>query len=436
MKVLILLILYLSLFFISAKYLKMKNDEKDNLIILLTILFALSFNLSLGFEQFLDDEHSVGRVHSGFIAIVACFVIFFNKRMFQLRKEWIFILPLFIISLYDLFFRVDDYVRFLTITHTYISILLLYLIFKGIDKFDINRILNGFNYLAIFNGILSIAQYVTGKKLLLGNFNDSIIYTEGLVVTKRAVGLAGTNNSAGTFAALLVAVTLYNVAKRKDKLSIISLVLTLIAAILTLTRSAYGAILVELMIFIAVIIYKNRDKFYRYIKFVVIGTILVVLGLFFSRNLIYQKLFLERGDTTSSRFTQYERTFNNIVPDHFLFGIGSGQYRTYLLKHFSIRDIDIHSQYLNVLVESGFIIFVLFVILNLALVIKIVTSNCDWILKTITACIFIANLMCANFTPSQYYYLNNIIYFLIMFAIYFEARKFPKETKFFGLEKS
>ncbi|PAD33575.1 hypothetical protein CHH56_19095, partial [Terribacillus saccharophilus] len=67
-----------------------------------------------------------------------------------------------------------------------------------------------FNFISIFNSLLSLAQLVTKKKLLIGGFNDSILYTEGAIDSLRVTGIAGTNNAAGNFSALLVCITLFN----------------------------------------------------------------------------------------------------------------------------------------------------------------------------------------------------------------------------------
>lgn len=420
MKVIVLFLIYFLLFLLITFFVKKK--EKYKLVIFLIILLSISFNPSLGKEQFLNNEYNIFRIHSGFIAIFACFLVLLNKKMITLGREWLFFVSFIIISLFDVVFRVSDYVSYLTIFHTYLSIFLLYLIFKSLNQININSILYAFNYLAIVNGILSVAQYITGKKLLIGNINESILYTEGLVIAKRAIGVAGTNNAAGTFAALLFGVVLYNVTKRKDLLSIISLILTLLAAILTLTRISYVAIIIEMVIFGILTINKNKKKIYEKVIFISFISPIVLVFLFYIRMIIYQKLFAERGNTTSSRFDQYERIFDNLFPDNLIFGIGSGQYKSYMLTQFNFRDIDIHSQYLNILVESGIIFFILFVILNFTLSIKIIKSNCDKHLKILTILIFVSNLLCANFNPNQYYYLNNIVYFMILFSIYFKSK--------------
>lgn len=56
---------------------------------------------------------------------------------------------------------------------------------------------------------------LTKKTLLIGSFSESILYTEGIVDSNRAVGIAGSNNSAGNLGALLFIIALFNLYKKR-----------------------------------------------------------------------------------------------------------------------------------------------------------------------------------------------------------------------------
>jgi O-antigen ligase len=161
-------------------------------------------------------------------------------------------------------------------------------------------------------------------------------------------------------------------------------------------------------------------------KKIIVVIFQAVLGLFaiimFSSKII-NKLFIERGDTQEDRFLQFDIVKKYIINDHWLFGIGTGQYRDYLYKNYSIFGPDIHSQYLNVMAENGIFIFILFVLFNCWIIEKIISSNTGRLLKILGVALFIGNFVCSNFNPNQYYYLNNILYYLVMLTIAFYSKK-------------
>lgn len=393
------------------------GKEKYKNIILLMILFIFTFNPSLGHEQNLLNEINPIRINTITIAIFTCLLFLINKKTFQIGKEIYFFLPLFISFIFDLIVRVDDYYKYFSITFTYLSVWLLFLIVKSIKKLPVEKILIGINTLALINAILSILQYVTGLRLLLGSFNGTILYTEGAEVTARAVGLAGTNNSAGNFGAILFGVVLYNFIKKKSFFNALILILTTVASVLTFTRIGYVSILLQLIIFYLFSKSKTRKQSFFKVIFTCLATPVLAFILYLSSDEIIQKLFTERGNTESARFTQFNLAFDNIISKDFWFGIGTGQYRAYLYNTFGVLDIDLHSQYLNVLAENGFVIFCLFVWFNLWLFVRALKNNPDRSLKLLIVSLFFGNLICSNFNPNAHYYLVNVLYFLLMFVL-------------------
>jgi O-antigen ligase len=319
--------------------------------------------------------------------------------------------------------RISDYIHFAMLVITYISIYILILIFKSIDTINVDRIYYSINYLAIFNGVLGIAQYITGKSLLIGDFNSSILYTTATnIETIRSVGLAGTNNAAGNFGALLFGIVFYNCLTKKSFFSILALGITLTFSILTLTRIGYIAIIVQIIIvFLFYYPKTRRGTHLKIILFTFSISTLIIFALIFSTSII-NKIITERGNTELARFIQYDRIFKFIISKHPFAGIGTGQYKEYMLSNFGIYDIDIHSQYLNILAENGLIFFMSFFILNLYILIRVLRSNLDSKLKILGLSLFIANFICSNFNPNQYYYINNVFYYLLLFCIYFKAK--------------
>ncbi|WP_366247707.1 O-antigen ligase family protein [Terribacillus aidingensis] len=409
----LLMLLFFGSIFLFSKFLFVGDDKYKNIIILM-ILFIFTFNPSLGNEQYLLNETNPVRINTITYAIFACLLFVVNKHTFTFSKETLFFLPLFISFILDLSLRVEDFYKYYSIVFTYISVLMLYLIIKSIKYLPVEKILKGVTVLALINAILSILQYITGLRLLLGSFNGSILYTEGAEAASRAVGLAGTNNSAGNFGAILFGVVLYNFIKRKSFFNVLVLCLTTIASVLTFTRIGYVSIAVQIIIFFLFSKAKKRSQTYFKIIFTCFFAPIAAFILFVFLDEIIQKLFTERGDTQSARFTQFNLAFDRVISNDFWFGVGTGQYRAFLYERFGILDIDLHSQYLNILAENGFIIFGLFVWFNIWLFIRALKNNPDRHLKLLVISIFVGNLICSNFNPNAHYYLINVLYFLLM----------------------
>ncbi|MEK6461150.1 O-antigen ligase family protein [Heyndrickxia faecalis] len=422
MKIVILFALYVILY-ISCRLILKQKDKNTNLTLVL-LLFCLSFNLSISYNQYLQGEILYISFHSVFIALIVCLLFSFNKRSLRFGIESIYLFVAMINFIVESYFKISDYVNFMRIVMTFTSFLIIIMIYKSISSININKILYSINYVAIFNSILGIAQYITGKQLLLGSFNTPILYTEGAVDTNRAVGIAASNNSGGNFGALVFGVILYNCFSSNRKLSWVALFLTLIFSALTLTRIGMVGIVFEILIFYLAYSPKNRKE--QKLKLIsgYIGMVIIMLLLVFFRHDIYNALFIERGNTTSSRFMQYERIYHYILSNKLLFGIGDGQYRNYMYSTYHILDLQIHSQYLNVLAEQGLFLFLLFVLFNIFIFARIVMSRkISKNLKVLSIMIFTANFICSNFNPNQYYYLNNVLYYIIMFGVFFYSKQ-------------
>lgn len=427
LKILVVFLLYFVLFFIVNK--RFIKEKKDKNIILLLSLLIFNFNLSIGYNQFLVGQQLHVYIPAISIAlfICACFVVK-PQEIFSRKENREYYFLIFVMLLFPLsnVLEIVDYANYFRVSFVYYAMILILFIYIGIKEIDISKILYSINYLALFNALLSFAQYLTGKQLLLGSINSSIIYTEGIVDIKRVVGLAGSNNSAGNFGALLFGVVLYNCLKSKDLLSWLTLFLTSIFSILTLTRIGYVAIAIEIIV--AFFMYIPRNKLETKLKkwIFILGLGLLCITTFLLKNKIISVLFTDRGNTADERFRQYNTVFKYILHDHILFGIGNGQYRTYIYEQsdHKIVDIPIHSQYLNVLAENGIFLFTLFVLLNAYLIYTtFVYCKKQNLLKMLVVLLSISNFICSNFNPNQYYFLTNVVYYLLMFGIMFYSKK-------------
>lgn len=394
-------------------------------VILVLVFFIFNFNISTGYQQIVANQLIDQRLSSIFIALIICLVFTVNKNTFKLKAWSLYLLSLVIVYFtLEFVIRIADKVNYTELIITYSSIIILILIFKSLSNINIVKILYSINYIAILNGLLGIAQFITGKSLLIGNFNDSIVYQgETHIETIRTVGFSGTNNAAGNFGALLFGVVLYNCVKKRTPLSIVALLLTLLFSIFTFTRIGYVAGLIEIIL--AITLYRTRKRKTSYLKLAVTVLacfVLIIVGLTYSSDII-DKVFTERGNTQLARFVQYDLVYRDVIKNNWIMGIGTGQYQNFMYSNYGIYDIHIHSQYLNFFAENGILVLVLFIWFNIYVLIKILLANISAELKSLSFSLFIANLICSNFNPNQYYYINNILYYLLLLGIFFYTQK-------------
>lgn len=388
-------------------------------LILLTLCVPISIMTS--YED--NVSHSYLYISSTVIIIAAIFIINISKSILEFSWEDIF----FILLMADIVFMVFsvwilNHVNFINLSITYISIYFIYLIYKSFNKTYESyeqKIFNCFTYLAIFNGIFGIVQYITNKKLIYGRFNENIMYTEGLVKVKRAVGIAMTNNAGGNLSAILFTVVLYNYIVNRRKRDLAAVILTGIFSILTLTRIAYVAIFLSVVIYIFSYNWKSVRLTTKKLAAILSGALAAVILLALSWNRIYETLFVNRGNTQGYRFIQYGNVTKYILPHvEALKGVGLGQYRNYIYYYYKVSDIDLHTQYLNVLIEQGWLIFILFTAFNIYILVKALKASDTAVKKAFAISLFAVNLICSNFNPNQYYYVNNVVYYLLMFNFY------------------
>ena len=416
----IVFIAYNILFFLYRIFFK---KEKSDLLLLfpLVVLFAVNINF-FGFRYVIVGEQLSYTINSLVVYILLLFLYSINRNLkFDLLYLY-FIIKLgygcLQIASPSIFF---NYPKFFIMYITDLTLFLLFFAIHNFKNINVDKIIYNINYLALFHGILSIIQFITKKSFLLTNWDGNLLYTEGVVDTFRTFGLAGSNNAAGNFGALLFIVIFFNFKRRGDLFSRLCLFLTIIATALSQTRIGIIGIIVGVVTYAILNIFKERKIKLSYNKvYLFLASFFVILLFFYiSYDEIYQQLFLNRGDTASSRFIQFERVFNYALQNHINFGIGLGQWRTYLYYSYSIVDLYIHSHYLSILAEQGILIFSLFVFANFYLLFKIVKkSSLDIFYKFLATCLFVVNIVCSNFNPNQLYFVNVITYYYIMFALY------------------
>ncbi|WP_394896247.1 hypothetical protein, partial [Clostridium baratii] len=241
-------------------------------IIFITILVPISINTGFMCNQY--DGIAILRIPMVFATLLGITIGLIGFKR-SIEKDCLNKLMI-IIMLYT-FIQViiaKDFVKYSNFIFLYGSIIMLLSIMKKIE-INAQSILDVINVVAIYNGILSIFQYITECKLLPGVWNENIYFSEGANMVKRVVGVVGTNNAAGNFGALLFVIVLYNIIKKRRIIDFIALFCTSIFSILTLTRIGYLAIGVSILIFYFFSNWKKRNGLIVKYFLIIIGIIVV-----------------------------------------------------------------------------------------------------------------------------------------------------------------
>ncbi len=422
--IVILILMFFSILYLNKLFWKKEYSYYNIIMILLFICLGLNIKVANNIQSFFDEGNIIYvPVVVFIIATVGIVRIRFNSIKFKL-DEFILICILLSILLSYMNGQINDIFKFCSIVVLYLSIFFIGFMYKNLNEYDVERVLNAFSYMAIFNGILGILQYITNKKLLIGAFNDNIFYSQDAGSVKRAVGLAFSNNAGGNLGAILFCIVLFNYLRTKMKIHLLAVILNGIFLALTLTRLGYLAAIAETVLFFLFSKWNSISRIIKKISFVLFGTCSALIIALIYGEKIYNTLFIQRGDTQMSRAIQYQNVFQNIIAKNtFWNGIGVGQYRYYSYYNLGIPDIDIHSQYVSVLTEQGVFIFILFIILNLY-ILKMALANAQQKLeKVFIVSLFIGNLICCNFNPNEYYLVNNLLYYLLMYCYVYKKRK-------------
>lgn len=400
-----------------------KNKKYKNVILLL-FSTCLAISIKIDYSQYIigTGECIYIPLTLFLIGIISIFTINNNTKKISLDNILmiIFLITIFISYASN---QVYDVVSFWKIVPTYLSIFFIGFIFKNIQEYEYHNVTNFFSYIAIFNGALGIAQFITNKKLLFGQFNSSIYYSQGSELVKRVVGIAGTNNAGGNLGAILFAVVFFNYLKRKNTVNLVALILTSIFSILTLTRIGYFGIAIVLFVNLIMSKWNSMSKIVKKILIIATCAIIVVIIIAAFGDKIHYLLFEQRGNTQDSRKIQFDFIFNNIMNYvGFWSGIGAGQYKFYAYNFIGYSDLDIHSEYLNVMVENGIAMFILFIVLNIYLLVRAFKKCDDKIEQAFIVGLFLANLVCSNFNPNQYYIVNNLFYYLLIYCFVYKKK--------------
>jgi hypothetical protein len=345
----------------------------------------------------------------------------FHKHFYFLLFAFLFIILLLLIQynlvrIYDLNLFIHHLMVYLSITLLLIWFYLTFILSGQKQNNDI--IFKSIVVLSLLNSILSILQFIFNRSFLLSNPAANINYYEGIKVVKRVWGIVGASNGAGNLGAILFAVLLYYLYKKKNIFIFLVFVLNFVFILLTLTRIAYLAIFIEFLIFCLFIFVRNINYKTIIVRVALtnLGVIILFLSIYFFFDDAYKLLVLDRGSTESHRFIQFSN-ITKLLKDIPMLGIGAGQYVYYVYTNYGIRDIVIHSQFLNILVEQGFISFITYLFIYIYMLIVLIKKFKKDVWFPIS--LFVGNFITSNFNPNQYYNVTIYIFMFISLGLIF-----------------
>ncbi|ASS89468.1 O-antigen ligase family protein [Aeribacillus pallidus] len=434
LKILFSLVLFVSFFLLLI----LVNNTNKVKIGLALILFSISINVSFQVYQFQNQILYLNLATLVIFIIVISLIFYYillknkvntlkSKKNDQAKNFYILFLSILtiilIICLQFYLRRIYDinlYFHHLTMYITICLLMIWFYLTSKITNYQQNNIIIFRLILltATINFIISVLQYVFNKSFLPSDPNASINYYEGVEVVKRVWGIVGASNGAGNLGAIFFPILLYYSYKTKSKIALLVFVLNIIFVALTLTRIAYLAIIIELLIFVIYISFKNISYKNLGIRIFVLlfSSFVLSFCIYLYYDDAYKLLFLDRGDTESHRFTQFLMVID-LVKGYPIFGVGAGQYVYFLYSNYRVIDLAVHSQFLNVMVETGTLAFTLYFIIYIYMLIGILKNfpSDPWF----PVSLFIGNFIVVNFNPNQYYNVSVYIFIFTSLALLF-----------------
>jgi len=425
MKLIIVIAWVFSCFNLSLLFITSRHSRKIVHLMLVTLLI----NIVVPMYVILNGEYNVSVTSMIFVLIIYNLITAFGEKksissghsggVKLIMASLIVVNMLTVLQL--LTFDIERYDLFAYIFFSNIIVQLIILFFYNVRGiFEKEMVINLASFFSVVNSLLGIAQAATGKTFLA---NESLyLYRDNEDFLSRAVGFVGANNGAGNLGAILFPVLLYRFWKNKTVLNFAILALDLVYTFVTFTRTGYIAIIVEMIIFALFLIFKKSDEglmlkktFFAVFSFIIAYSVCAL----FSDDVLnlYNMLFESRSETQSLRFIQFHKALAIFSESPFL-GVGVGQYVSYTLMNHFETDLEIHSQWINILVEQGIIAFISYAAYNLTLLVLLV-KKCRGGDVWFGISLFAGYAVATNFNPNQYYVINIYMFYFIVCGFIF-----------------
>lgn len=401
------------------------NMNKNLKVKLVYIIFLfIIINISINFNVY--ENIKSGIFVQSITIVLIIYNLLLNRKKTTDEKKYIKAMNIcldviiFYIAFQVIFKKIYNYQLWYCNLINYINIKLFLLLFDNLKKYEykLKYIVPIIMIFSMLNVTVACLQYKTG--LTLVNTKDVTSKIRAYSTVKRVSGLTGADNAAGTFAAILSPVLLYNLDKKKNLLSFIVFLSNLLFLIYTFTRIGYAAAIVEILIYFYYSVnFKSLKSIVKNI-FKMISFLLIILFLYNRYfDFFYLHIYLERGNTQNDRFIQFSKALKAFLSSP-LTGVGAGQYNDYIFNKLRIFDFYVmHSQLMNFLVEEGIVIFIFLLVFNLSLLILLIKKYKSRVELKYIIMLFAGNLISSNFNPNQYYAINIYLYYFILFGLLF-----------------
>lgn len=401
------------------------KEITEKLLLFLIILCSI-FNLVLIKLDIGSYNIEIGILTILLLTYLYTFYIMYKKRFIKKSVDKKIIIMLICLSLINIYILIEPMLinmysaeSYSLYLFTYFNVELILIFFLVLRKFNYKNktIISVVTVFSIMNATLGLLQFITGRVLI--NFKDSSQQITELYVGTRVSGFVIGDNGGGNLGAILFPLLLYKYNKDKNILNFSLILADILFVIFTFTRIAYLAIGVEVIIFM---LFSGKSHIKGIIKNIAITIGALGVGIYVYLNYyneIIYIFFLQRGETQYDRFTQFTIAIKTFFSTP-IFGTGHGQYNDYAMSKLGLfDDLVIHSQFLNMIVEEGIIIFILFVIFNVCLIYMLMKKYSEKMERLFIIMLFIGNLICVNFNPNQTYEIVIYIYYFILFGLLF-----------------
>jgi len=225
-------------------------------------------------------------------------------------------------------------------------------------------------FIGALQGILAVVQVMF---LIDMSFWTSSEMVQGLPgELSRAQGTVGSYTGLGNYLSVLFPFTLSLFFYKKTFLRLTCLILIIVGLILTFTRVSWIGAAIGALAVIGILLQRGNISIKKIIIAGMIGIILLAcltLPFLDKINVVMKDLLLNRGDTLSSRMETYRTGWRMAVDSHFL-GIGLKNYWSLLYKEYFYSEVFVciaHNSYLVVLVESGAVGLIFFLLAYFAI---------------------------------------------------------------------
>ena len=227
----------------------------------------------------------------------------------------------------------------------------------------LNKLIRLLIFVSVLVSLLAIAQFVTQSTIFPWALGD-VLHRGGASI-RRAVGAARNPNMAAFLPVLVfpISVTAWGSEKRRSRqlLFALSSVCILVGAAVMMSRSAYVAITLEVVVLALLL----RRKILR-LRYILIALVLVAILSF----LLPMEVLV--GDRVRSivdlevgqRFEIYQG-WGGMVADYPLLGVGLGNFRSYIVRYSGIH-IAPHNNIISITAETGLLGLLAFAWLSLA----------------------------------------------------------------------